>query len=148
FFRGERLPHDVMSFAEYEGFGVRVLDADGALVLEGAISVPGSGGAADLASFTFNVVGPYDARFFRGDVDRNLAVNLTDVIDTLNMLFLGQQMPVCRDAMDTNDDGELDIADPILTLVHLFVGSRELPYPGSRVPGFDPTPDLLECEDF
>ena len=52
-------------------------------------------------------------------------------------------MPItCQDALDANDNGAVNIADPIYLLDFLFaLGAPPLaPYPNS---GVDPTPDAL-----
>lgn len=144
---GERLPLGVDSFKAYNGFSVVVLDALGATVLSGVVEVPAGGGAALPSLVVFTVVGDYDAPFLRGDANRDFTLNLTDAINTLEVLFLGRKAPSCADAMDINDDGSVDIADPVGTLIHLFIGSFEPTYPGSRLAGFDPTADRLACED-
>ena len=56
-------------------------------------------------------------------------------------------MPTCLDAMDTNDDGGVDISDPVLVLLYLFNGNDTIPHPGARIAGFDPTDDGLFCND-
>jgi hypothetical protein len=42
-----------------------------------------------------------------------------------------------------NDDGTLNISDPITLLLHLFVGGGPLPAPADCGP--DPTSDSLGC---
>ncbi len=147
FFGAERLPFGVSSFKAYDGFSIVVLDASGAVVLQGQVAIPGGGGAALAPPVAFTMVGEYDTAFLRGDARRDFTLNLTDAINTLEVLFLGGRFPACQDSMDANDDGSLDIADPITTLIHLFVESIELPYPGSRIAGFDATADDLSCRD-
>jgi hypothetical protein len=85
------------------------------------------------------------AIFIRGDSNRDGAVDVSDAIYTLNVLFTGGPFWPCPEAADANDDGQLDIADPVATLVSLFNGGRVLPAPGPTA-GFDPTPDGLGCE--
>jgi hypothetical protein len=51
-------------------------------------------------------------------------------------------LPPCRDAADANDDGKIDISDPIRILRHLFQGG-EPPAPPFPGPGPDPTADDL-----
>lgn len=46
--------------------------------------------------------------------------------------------------MDANDDGVIDIADPVATLNYLFLGARALPPPLATA-GLDPTEDALGC---
>jgi hypothetical protein len=63
----------------------------------------------------------------------------------LLFLFRGNPPSDCPDAMDANDDGKLDIGDPIFLLSFLFRGARPMPapYPGA---GTDPTPDgIPDC---
>jgi len=58
----------------------------------------------------------------------------------------GGKRPICADAADANDDGVVDISDPIFTLGYLFLGAQVFPepFPGC---GLDPgTSDQLECE--
>jgi hypothetical protein len=67
-------------------------------------------------------------------------------VATLNHLFLGGggEASFCADAADTNDDGTLNITDPVQVLNHLFLGGRApaRPYPAA---GADPTTDGLGC---
>jgi hypothetical protein len=52
---------------------------------------------------------PPPARFVRGDVDSDGAVDLTDAVRILDHLFLGGPPPECLDAADTDDDAELSL---------------------------------------
>ena len=81
--------------------------------------------------------------FTRGDVNGDLEVDVADAVDLLFVLYGGESTG-CADAADVNDDGTLNITDPIALLGHLFLGEEppKAPYP---VPGTDPTPDGLEC---
>jgi hypothetical protein len=96
---------------------------------------------------------PPPARFVRGDVDSDGAVDLTDAVRILDHLFLGGPAPECLDAADTDDDAELSLTDPIVVLSWLFLGgpAPEPPsptagsYPGGDC-GTDPTAsDGLDC---
>jgi len=85
--------------------------------------------------------------FRRGDsnVDRRLVIS--DGIFTLNALFAGGTLG-CEDAADTNDDGVVDISDPIALFGYLFTStSPEPPYPRDEL-GLDPTADRLECAGY
>ena len=86
--------------------------------------------------------------FFRGEVDGDGSVELTDAVVVLDFLFLGGTAPGCLDAADTNDDGELTLTDGIFLLSHLFLGSTAPPppEPTATCPGEDPTADSLDCE--
>ena len=65
----------------------------------------------------------------------------------LTYLFEGGKGLSCQDACDSNDDGVLNIADPIALLNHLFADGGPLPAPHPGC-GPDGTPDSLECEQF
>src|SRR5690606_18537439 len=66
--------------------------------------------------------------FVRGDVDQNGAINLTDPIRSLQLLF--HSVPAtCLDAADANDDGNLNLTDPIYQLMQLFQAGPALPPP-------------------
>ncbi|HZN60265.1 MAG TPA: hypothetical protein VFD71_19490, partial [Planctomycetota bacterium] len=58
-------------------------------------------------------------------------------------LFLGGTVPVCPDAVDADDNGRLEITDPIRILGYLFLGGTQPPAPGPNACGPDPTPDAL-----
>ena len=80
----------------------------------------------------------------RGDVLRDGAVNVADIIAILGHLFRRQAVS-CVKAADTNDDGRVNIIDPILLAQSLFGGGAALPPPAAEC-GLDPTPDELSCE--
>jgi hypothetical protein len=64
------------------------------------------------------------------------------------ILFDGADPEECDDACDFNDDGELDISDPVSGLNYLFVmGSPSPPAPFPSC-GTDPTNDSLGCDTF
>ena len=96
-----------------------------------------------LVNGLINIV-PDVTIFRRGDSNGDRAVDISDALNTLGYLFLGERRPACFDAADANDDGKLDIADPIDTLHHLFSGGGSLP-PPSEEPGEDPTEDGITC---
>ena len=81
--------------------------------------------------------------FLRGDANRDGALDLSDPIAILFLLFAAETLP-CAEAADANDDGRLDISDPIFLLRYLFLGGERPPEPFLK-PGPDPTPDALGC---
>ena len=83
--------------------------------------------------------------FLRGDSDSNNLLNLADAIYTATWLYSDGNAPACLDAADANDDGSLDISDPLYTLLYLFAGSAPPPFP-FPLSGEDPTfLDNLGC---
>jgi hypothetical protein len=51
------------------------------------------------------------------------------------------------DAADSNDDGGLNITDPLFSLTHLFLGGAGPPAPGLQC-GADSTEDSLDCAAY
>ena len=55
-----------------------------------------------------------------GDPNRDCVVNVSDAACTLEWLFAGADVPGCVAALNTNGDGEVNIADPVAVLNFLF----------------------------
>jgi hypothetical protein len=70
-----------------------------------------------------------------------------DAVFTLSFLFALGTPPVCFDAADTNDDGDVNMSDPINELQHLFAMGPQFPAPYG-VCGTDPTPDGVSCTAY
>lgn len=85
-----------------------------------------------------------DASFIRGDTNGDQEVDFDDALASLNYLFKRGPTPACLDAADANDDGRINLTDPIVTMLFLFAGGTPLPAPVGS-PGSDPTPDDLAC---
>ena len=59
----------------------------------------------------------------RGDYDDNGILDLTDAINSLRYMFIGDiEPPRCHPVLDSNADGTEDVSDPIYVLTHLFIG--------------------------
>jgi len=84
------------------------------------------------------------AKFIRGDVNLDGRIQLSDAVLVLHYLFGRTTLP-CLDAADYDDNGKLQITDPIGILLWLFSGGKP-PVPPRGEPGPDPTPDNLTCE--
>jgi hypothetical protein len=81
--------------------------------------------------------------FIRGDANSNRRLNVADAVIALRVLFNG--LPAtCPDALDADDNGILEITDPLAVLGYLFAGG---PVPAAPFPAFgeDPTSDALGC---
>jgi hypothetical protein len=86
--------------------------------------------------------------FRRGDAgpDPDGALDISDAVQILGYLFLGEPAPACYDAADFDDSGLIDITDSVALLGHLFLGEPPPPDPGKDACGVDPTGDELgEC---
>lgn len=85
-----------------------------------------------------------EVTFLRGDVNGDGSLDVTD--GSLLQLWLtgGGTTPACLDAADVNDDGMVNLSDPIDLFEFLYQGSNPppAPYPSA---GSDPTADGLDC---
>ncbi len=87
--------------------------------------------------------------FRRGDANASGSLDVSDAIRLLGTLFgIAAGSPLCllcADAADTNDDGQLNITDPIFLLQFLFLGGPSPPAPFPEC-GPDPTAvDGISC---
>jgi hypothetical protein len=81
--------------------------------------------------------------FLRGDVNWDGRASTSDALYLRRYLFTGGGAPVCMDAADANDDGNLDIADQITILGVIYADHMfPEPYP---LPGYDSNGDALTC---
>lgn len=83
--------------------------------------------------------------FRRGDVDNNGFLSINDAMNSLQYQFLGSLIPSCLDALDTNDDGKINITDPLVNLFFQFTGGVTIPSPGPFKCGPDPSADGVDC---
>ena len=58
-----------------------------------------------------------------GDVNFDLSVTVTDSIRILETLFTGGAPLLCPNAADYNEDGKVDLADPVAIMGFLFLGA-------------------------
>ena len=105
------------------------------------------------------------ASFYRGDCNMSqerdgTAVDIADAAALVSFLF-GQSggppfQPSCMDACDANDDGAVDMSDPLFVINFMFRFGPFPPAPGPglfkdsagvhlSLPGVDPTEDKLGC---
>ena len=83
--------------------------------------------------------------FIRGDVNLDGIRNLADVSSQLSILFQSVNH-TCLDAVDTNDDGNIDISDPVFMLLFLYSGGLAPAAPGATCGIDTPTQDFLPCQ--
>ena len=83
-------------------------------------------------------------QFRRGDPNGNFTIDLTDAVFILDYLFVDPTGVECFDALDANDNGEVQIPDAVLVLYHIFAGGIP-PRPPFLACGVDPTADGLDC---
>jgi VCBS repeat protein len=91
--------------------------------------------------------------FHRGDFNVDGEVDISDAIQLLGYLFLGEPPSTCLESGDVDDSEDLDISDPIRLMNFLFLGGPRLPDPGppSSPCGLDPKdPEgrVLGCRSY
>ncbi len=89
---------------------------------------------------------PPEATFIRGDANGDTWINVTDMTGILGFLFHSRPAPACRDRLDADDDGEIDISDALYVGAALFRHGPPFPEPFPD-PGLDPTPDEIPCAE-
>lgn len=62
---------------------------------------------------------------WRGDVNDNGVINITDAIYLSNYLFQGGPQPPCMLAADVNNDTSVNMVDVVLIYAFLFEGCGE-----------------------
>lgn len=103
--------------------------------------------------------------FYRGDCNMSqerdgTAVDIADAAALVSFLFGASggpktYVPSCMDACDANDDGVVDMSDPLFVINFVFRFGPFPPPPGPlfkdatgvhlSLPGVDPTEDKLGC---
>ena len=115
-------------------------------MLSGFADIVVGNGVEQPAEFVIASLSILPQEFRRGDANLDGAVVvIADAIQILGGLFDPQVTLFCLDAADVNDDGAVDLADPISLLNFGFGGIS--PPPAAPFPdcGPDPTDDLLDC---
>jgi hypothetical protein len=115
--------------------------------LESAEDLNGDGDTSDAIVHLADLAGIASLpRFIRGDCNADGNVDISDVLCTLNWLFLGAATPGCLAVTDTNGDAGSDVSDAVYLLGYLFVGGAAPvpPFPGCG-PGVLPGDRALGC---
>jgi hypothetical protein len=97
-----------------------------------------------LASDRFTVAP--DVPFRRGDANGDGSLNVVDPIRILDHLLFASEAPVCTDALDVDDLGNVNITDAIFLLNFLFQHAAPAPAPPHGECGPDGTTDSLSCQ--
>ena len=71
-----------------------------------------------------------DSNFMTMDFDSSGQFDIGDISALLYWLYRGGDAPDCRDAMDFNGNGRINIADVVSGLNHLFVHTNTVPAAG------------------
>jgi hypothetical protein len=99
-----------------------------------------------MGSVAITIAPDTDAKvFIRGDSSNNGSINIQDAVLLLNHLFSGTDVD-CLDACDMNDDGAVNLVDPVFGLMYTMGLGPVPPSPGD-VCGADPTSDNLTCNN-
>ena len=110
-------------------------------------STPETDDENNLVSIETEVAVPARPSFKRGDSNDDGDLGISDSLRLFNGLFLGGEMPGCREAGDSNNDGSVDITDGIFVLQYLFIGGQAPPAPGAINCGTDPDPKGSPADD-
>ena len=62
--------------------------------------------------------------FFRGDANRDGALNISDALYVLRYLFMRGPASPCPDAADDDDNGRIQLADAVRILRIVFAWAR------------------------
>jgi len=108
------------------------------------VSIYGSGATVvtTLAVFAgLPVVAPAGT-YLRADSNCDGKLDISDAVNTLNVLFLGTGSICCPDASDSNGDSKTDLSDAVYGLNFLFQGGAAppAPYPDCGGSGCEPHP--------
>ena len=68
-----------------------------------------------------------DEYFYRGDVNADGGINISDPIALANYLYAGGNQPPCLESCDANNDGSVNGSDQIFLYNYLFSGGTS-PY--------------------
>ena len=117
------------------------------------IRVAGYSGATGSVVLNWNVVEPDDpvvgpVRFLRADANQDGQADLSDAVAILGDLFLGDvQVGNCRDSMDVDGNGFVEITDGIYLLSFLFSGGNAPASPFAAC-GVDRGGASIGCESY
>ncbi len=108
---------------------IALLGADGGpiVIWRNATTPPASGDVNDN-DIPDDCEAPAD--FHRGDANRDGRLTVVDAIWILRHLFLRRVSLRCAEAADVDDDGTIDISDPVSILDYLFLGGAAPQPPG------------------
>jgi PKD domain-containing protein/IPT/TIG domain-containing protein/NPCBM/NEW2 domain-containing protein len=113
------------------------LDPGEAVGLRDIVAADERGSSRLASGLRYVDAGDGGTRFVRADVDANGQVELTDAINVLGFLFLGNPPQLgCLEAADADASGTVELTDAVYLLQFLFLGGRKppAPYPDCGVP--------------
>ena len=93
-----------------------------------------------MVNGSITVIGLAGTSYIRGDGNGDQNVSIADAMDTLLVLF-GGGSTTCLDAHDTDDDGTVNLTDPILLLYFLFAPAP----PITLTLQCDDDPAVMDC---
>jgi hypothetical protein len=111
-----------------------------------AAPTPGAANSAPAGEGGGEEEPPPEGEFVRGDVTADERVSLTDMLAILGVLFRGEPPPACRDRLDANDSGGIELTDVVYLGNAVFQDGPRIPPPFPQ-PGIDPTTDGLPCPE-
>lgn len=87
---------------------------------------------------------PPPPTFIRGDCNSDGVVDFTDAIVNLMFQFTGEFTPNCINACDFDDNGKLEITEPLEIMSFLIYGQFTFYPPGPFECGIDPSPNVVQ----
>ncbi|MCA8959188.1 MAG: hypothetical protein KDC38_01695 [Planctomycetes bacterium] len=84
--------------------------------------------------------------FIRSDVNQDGTIGLADAFSLIDAFTFPTSI-TCWDAADVNDDGFINIGDPVYLLYWMFSPSGPPLLPPTSC-GADLTPDALDCDEY
>ena len=98
---------------------------------KGRVDEPGAEMIAEWIDSLNSCQPPTLARFVRGDANSDRTVDIADGVFILNWLFVSEEQPLCREALDVDGDAATNITDALAVLGFLFLGGSppEAPFP-------------------
>lgn len=98
-----------------------------------------------LVGGSVTVLGTAGSPFIRGDANGDGVTDISDAVAVLGYLFVpGFPALPCLDAADVDDNGQLEVTDPVYLIEYLLVGGSAPPPPFPAA-GPDPTADGIDC---
>jgi hypothetical protein len=147
---GDYIPNDFNDLGAGAPLAEIALGGGGGAGVDTGLSAVSVGGDASFAVTTIAVFAAFPSEapadtFIRADSNCDGIVDISDPINTLNVLFLGSGSICCPEASNANGDATTDLSDAVYSLSFSFQGGPPPPGPypdcgGTGCPAHDECP--------